>query len=393
MRGLRGVMAGLSIALLAACTLPTGAVAAGEPTITAVAIDATDHFVASWRLAPNTRFDTIEFSSTPIPSPLLPGAFAGRNVIASECAPPPKTCAAPPTLAAYRSNDRVARDRRYFVKVSALNSRGRTRTSAVWVIDERKPLLPGGGRPSPTASNASAVGLPYIAPARSTIARPTLALVSRPKLIAGVVRFGVRARVGCPGTVCYALVGLELGSRTLVFSDATIKPDGSETFVLRPVPKRRAVLRRRTRARLQVRAVITQPGGKRTTLVRADRPPLRRSACVADPAAARGERPAARWRERPSACCRRSRRRPLGDAAGRAWRRRSSRSRARTAVARSRARGVYSDPSTPGRPPSEADRPAGWRRGAPAARSARRATAASFPITAGGTAAPISSRR
>jgi hypothetical protein len=268
MRGIRGAMAGASIALLAACALPTGAVAAGEPTITAAGIDATDHFVATWRLAPNTRFDTIEFSSTPIPSPLLPGAFAGKNVIASECAPPPKTCAAPPTLAAYRSSDRIARDRRYFVKVSALNSRGRPRTSAVWVIDERKPVLPGGGRPPSAATNSPVIGLPYVAPARSTIARPTLALVSRPKLIAGVVRFGVRARVRCPGTVCYALVGLELGRRTLVFSDATIKPDGSETFVLRPVPKRRAVLRRRTRATLRIRAEITQPGGKHTTLVR-----------------------------------------------------------------------------------------------------------------------------
>jgi hypothetical protein len=267
MRRIRAAMAGVSIALLAACTAPAGAVAAGEPTITAAGIDGGDHFVATWRLAPNTRFDTIEFSSTPIPSPLVPGTFAGKNIVASECSPPPKTCAAAPGVTAYRSSDRVARDRRYYVKVSALNSRGHTRTSDVWVIDERKPVLPGGGLPSPTATNSPAIGLPYVAPARSTIPRPALKLVSRPKLIGGVLRFGVRASVSCPGAVCYALVSLELGKRTLVFSDATVRPDGSEMFILRPVPRRRAVLRKRTRARLLVRAVITQPGGKRTTLL------------------------------------------------------------------------------------------------------------------------------
>ena len=236
--------------------------------MTGAGIDSTDRFLATWRLAPNTRFDSIEFSSTPIPSPLLPAAFAGKNVVASECAPPPRACTAPRSLIAYRSSDRVSRDRRYYVKVGALDRRGRTRTSTVWVIDAGKPLIPGGGRPSQAATNTPTIGTPYLAPARSTIARPILSLRSRPKLIGGVLRFGVRARVSCPGTVCYALVSLELGTRTLVFSDATIKPGGAETFVLRPVPKRRAVLRRRTRATLRVRAVITQPGGKRTTLVR-----------------------------------------------------------------------------------------------------------------------------
>jgi hypothetical protein len=74
--------------------------------------------------------------------------------------------------------------------------------------------------------------------------------------------------VSCPAFSCYAVIGLLLGKTTLVFSDVTARPGEKETFVLRPVPARRAALQRRTRARLVVSAELHYPGGKRVVLTR-----------------------------------------------------------------------------------------------------------------------------
>ncbi|HEX4344580.1 MAG TPA: hypothetical protein VHZ31_03365 [Solirubrobacteraceae bacterium] len=269
MRGISVRLAGLllSIAALAGHAAPALASAVGAPQISAAGIDATDRFVVTWVLAPGTTFKSLEFSTVPIANPLLPSSFAGANLIDSTCAAPPKTCAAAPGLTVYRSTDRVARDRRYFVKVNA-REHGHTRTSPVWVIDTSKPLLPGGGRPTVAATNAPVFGQPYIAPPPKAIPAPKMVLPAPPETIAGVLRYGVHARVLCKGEPCYALVSLELGHVPLVFSDTTVKPGGSETFALRPRPVRRARLARRKRAKLRIRAEVTQPGGKRTILVR-----------------------------------------------------------------------------------------------------------------------------
>lgn len=250
-----------------ACATPAPAVAA-EPQILAAGIDATDRFVATWRLEPGTTFDFLEFSSVAISNPFTPGTFAGKNILASICALPTQDCTAPPSLTAYRSPDPVSRDRRYFVKVNSRKGGRGPLSSQIWVIDKEKPLLPGGGRPAATATNTPSLGQPYKAPANRTIPTPRLVLESAPKKIASVLRYGVRASVSCPAFSCYAVIGLLLGKTTLVFSDVTARPGEKETFVLRPVPKRRTALQRRTRARLVVSAELYYPGGKRVLLTR-----------------------------------------------------------------------------------------------------------------------------
>lgn len=242
--------------------------AAGKPQIIAAGIDATDRFVVSWRLEPGTTFDFLEFSSVAISNPFIPGSFAGKNIIASACAAPAEGCTAPPELSVYRSPDRVSRDRRYFVKINARMAGRGPLSSDVWVIDQAKPLLPGGGSPSPTPTNTPVLGQPYVPPARRTIPPPRLSLEKPPKTIAAVLRDGVRAHVTCRAIACYIVIGVKLGRFTLVFSDATARPNQRESFVLRPLPAGRARLKRRTRARLDILADIMQPGGKRTRISR-----------------------------------------------------------------------------------------------------------------------------
>jgi hypothetical protein len=247
---------------------PAPASAAGRPQIIAAGIDATDRFVVSWRLEPGTTFDFLQFSSVAISNPFLPGSFAGKNIIASACVAPADGCLAPPGLSAYRAPDRVARDRRYFVKVNARRDGHGPLSSDVWVIDQSKPLLPGGGRPTAAPTNTPVLGQPYVPPARRSIPPPRLRLEKPPKTIAAVLRDGVRAHVTCPVIACYVVIGVKLGKFTLVFSDATARPNQRESFVLRPLRAGRTRLKRRTRARLEVLADIAQPGGKRTRISR-----------------------------------------------------------------------------------------------------------------------------
>jgi hypothetical protein len=264
----RGAAAVLALLAALACAAPAAAVAAGEPQIVTTGIDATDRFVVTWRLEPETTFEFLEFSSVAISNPFVPGSFAGRNVIASLCAIPKDGCAAPPTITAYRFPDRVARDRRYYVRVNARRGSRAPLSSQTWVIDPTKPLLPGGGRPPADPTNNPAVGEPYKPPAPGSIPAPRLTLQSPPKTIARLIRDGVRAHIDCPAFVCYAIVALQLGTQVLVFSDTTARPGVRETFVLRPRPARRALLRRRKRARVTVTADVSQPGGKRTLRAR-----------------------------------------------------------------------------------------------------------------------------
>ena len=269
----RLVLRGCVVALAAlACAAPSSAAAAGEPEIIGAGIDATDRFVVTWRLAPVTTFDFLEFSSVAIANPFLPGGFAGKNVVASACAPPGQGCTAPASLGLFRPPEPVARDRRYYVKVNAQRgANGRPRSSAIWVIDQSKPTRPGGGVPAAAPTNTPVLGMPYKAPAPNTIPAPKVTLVNPPKRIAAVIKDGVRVQVDCPVYVCYAIVALQLGKTTLVFSDTTISPGKAGAFLFRPRPATRARLQRRTKARLVVSADIRQPGEKRTLITRSFR--------------------------------------------------------------------------------------------------------------------------
>jgi hypothetical protein len=267
-RSSRGAAAVVALVAALACATPPAAVAAGEPQILTAGIDATDRFVVTWFLEPNTTFEFLEFSSVAIANPFVPGSFAGRNVVASFCAVPGDGCTGPPALTAYRAPDRVSRDRRYYVRVNSRLGDRAPLSSGIWVIDPTKPLVPGGGRPTAEPTNRPAVGQPYTPPNRNSIPAPHLELQSPPRTIARLIRDGVRVHVDCPAFVCYAVVALQLGKEVLVFSDTTARPGVRETFVLRPRPARRALLRRRTRARLIVSSDVSQPGGKRTVQTR-----------------------------------------------------------------------------------------------------------------------------
>jgi hypothetical protein len=265
----RRALAGAAAAVAGlTCAAPGSALAAGEPQILAAGIDATDRPVVSWRLAPETTFAFLEFSSVPIANPFIPGGFAGNNTVASVCAAPAQGCVGTASMTVFRAPDPVARDRRYYVKVNARGS-GRTPLSSdVWVIDAARPQRTGGGRPTALPTNMPVLGLPYVPPARGTIPAPRLALGRPPRTIGALLRDGVRARVRCPDVVCYVVIALKLGTATLVFSDATAPSDELRTFVLRPRANGRARLRRRSRARLTVVADVMHPGTKRTQLTR-----------------------------------------------------------------------------------------------------------------------------
>ena len=79
----------LAIATLVACCAVSPTAAAAEPQITAAGIDADDRLVATWTLASGTRFESVEFASSPILDDDLPGEFADLDSFAGyECAAP-----------------------------------------------------------------------------------------------------------------------------------------------------------------------------------------------------------------------------------------------------------------------------------------------------------------
>ena len=260
----------LLIAALAACAAPTNAAAGGEPQITAAGIDAGDRLVATWKLAPGTRFDSIDFSASSILDPLLDFAdFADLDSSAGfECAPPPSVCEGTATQTSYRESLRVSRDRRYHVIVNA-RAGDKTLTSAMWVIDEAKPLIPGEGEPSDTPTNTPVLGRPFVAPAPGTVPDPKFSLLTPlPKTIGGFVRRGIRGRLSCPVFECHSFVVLELGRTAPVIESRAARPGGRRTFVLRPSRALRAKLRGRSRVRLKLSVDISQPGNKHTEIAR-----------------------------------------------------------------------------------------------------------------------------
>ena len=267
--GRRAAAALVAICALVACASPAVAGAAGEPQITSAGIDASDRLYATWTLAPGTTFEGMDFSSSSILDELLDYAefIDTESTAGFVCMPPPGFCDGTATQTTYRENDRVSRDRRYFVIVRA--ERGdETLASQVWVIDEAKPVLHGIGRASQTPTNTPVVGVPYVPPPRNTVPAATFKLLAPvPKTIAGFVSRGLRVRVTCPLFECYGAVLLALG-RTEVFDFGTVRPDGRRTFVVRANKALRARLRGRQRVRLRLTINISQPNRKETEIVR-----------------------------------------------------------------------------------------------------------------------------
>ncbi len=265
---LRAAAGALTLFTIAACAATGVASGTADPQISFAAIDGTDRFAVAWKLAPGTKFEAVHVATTSISDPLLPEAFAGETFVDFECARPSEDCVLPASATSWRSTRRGSRDRRYYVKVTAVDADGDDRTSAVWVIDDAKPVIPGRPKPSQTPTNMPALGHPFSPPPAATIPAPTLALQSPPRTIDGVLRRGIRARLACPVAECFGQLELKLGTTLLTMVEASIRPDGRQTVVLRPLGKRRARLRKRGTTRLSVRTLVLQPGGKRTRLVR-----------------------------------------------------------------------------------------------------------------------------
>ena len=262
------VATALLIAALAACAAPASAGAA-EPQITAAGIDASDRLVATWTLAPGTRFESIEFATGSILDDVQPSFADVGTGVGFGCSPPPaRDCTAKPDQTTYREPKRVARDRRYFVVVVASRSDGTELLSQIWVIDDRKPLIADFGREPPSKpSNSPVLGRPLVEPAVSEIPAPKL-VVRAPKTIAGLLRRGVRVQLTCPAHECYADVGLLRGDDDLAYVDRTLRPGERRTFVLRAPRLQHAALRRRARTRLRVQVDIYHPGRRTRQILR-----------------------------------------------------------------------------------------------------------------------------
>ncbi len=270
--GPRIAAAVLVIATVVACAAASPAAAAGEPQITAAGIDAQDHVVVTWHLAPGTTFYSMDVETSPILDHRQPAEPADLEGLAGlECTPPPPACKGVPTQTSYRGSVPLSRDRRYFVKVTALGARDNLLNSAMWVLDESKRLIPGAPKRSEAPTNMPVSGRPYVAPAPGTIPAPRFAVLAPiPKTIAGFLRRGLRARLSCPVFECYVAIEIVLGDTTAVLESATVRPGGRRTFAWREGVGSllREELRKRSRARLRLEIDVTHPGGKYTEIVR-----------------------------------------------------------------------------------------------------------------------------
>ena len=268
--GPRTAAAVLAIATLVACAAASPATASGEPQITAAGIDAQDRVVVTWQLAQGTTFYSMDVETSPILDHTYPAEPADLDGLADiACTPPPPACKGVPTQTSYRGSVALSRDRRYFVKVTAQGPDDEVLNSAMWVLDESKPLIPGAPKRSQSPTNMPVSGRPYVAPAPGTIPPPKLALLAPiPKTIAGFLRRGLRARLSCPVFECHVAIEIVLGDTTEVLESATVRPGGRRTFALRLGSLLREELRKRSRARLRLDIDVTHPGGKYTEIVR-----------------------------------------------------------------------------------------------------------------------------
>ena len=252
-------LAGAAVLLAA----PPAALAAEPPTILSAGIDDADRLFVTWRLGPGTTFERAAFATTPQPDPFLAGFFLSDNLADAGCSGE-AGCTATPQTTAYTSAFPIARDRRYFVTVTATAGKADKLVSAVWVIDETKPLIAGDaplGNPSrPTRTPATGR---LFAPAPSA----TLTLLAPPATIARVLRGAVRVRVRCSAP-CDVDLRLSLSGRTLVRRTGRLPAGTSTRLAFKPTGPLGRDLRGRARARLKIAGTVTPLGGVTTRLAR-----------------------------------------------------------------------------------------------------------------------------
>src|SRR3954452_21190949 len=139
---MRSLLAGALASAAVLLAAPPAALAAEPPTILSAGIDAADHLYATWTLGPGTTFERAAFATSPQPDPFLAGFFLTDNLADAGCTGE-AGCTATPQTTSYTSAYPIGRDRRYFVSVTATAGKTEQLVSAVWVIDEAKPLIAG----------------------------------------------------------------------------------------------------------------------------------------------------------------------------------------------------------------------------------------------------------
>ncbi len=203
-------------------------------------------------------FRHVEFATVPTPDPELPSFFPdGHFADYDSC-----DAAACAGKTSYRGEYPLARDRRYFVKVAA-NAGEERLTSGVWVIDDAKPLIPGNAPIGSGEVNRPVAGRPFEGLVLPTVVPTGSASVPRvPRTIRAVLVAGVRVRVTC-SLPCGVEMALTLNGRRLARRDTGYALPGTRTLVFRPTGAGRALLRRRSRARLRVGGFVSLLDGSR----------------------------------------------------------------------------------------------------------------------------------
>ncbi|MEY2513262.1 MAG: hypothetical protein QOJ89_620 [bacterium] len=264
----------LAAAVILALAAPAAAVAADPPTILTAGIDAQDQLYATWMLGLGTTYDHISFATSPDPDPVVPAFFQSANFAAFGCGVVPD-CDALPTATSFRSGYPISRDRRYFVKVAAQvpGVIGEFPTSAIWIIDETKPLIAGKApvaevapSNSPATGRLLAPGVPPAPPPAPPPPPPTVRPTARftaqplPKTFAALrlsgVRVSVRCTAACAASGSLTLKGVAIGRKSTNLSRA-----GTRTFTVKLSAFGRRRLAGRSRARLKIAAQAKPAGG------------------------------------------------------------------------------------------------------------------------------------
>jgi hypothetical protein len=258
----------LLLTLAAIAAVPGTALATTPPTILTAGIDAQDRLYATWSLAPGTTYEQVEFATMPAADDLLPEFFVDDQFADYDSCDLP-ACA---SRTSYTSEEPIKRDRRYFVKVTAEQD-DESAASAVWVIDETKPLVPGNAKSGDGKSNSPVAGKPFDGTGLfppGVVPSASIKVLKAPKTIRGLVSQGVRVRVTssvayAAETVMYARGGNGgiLGLRAI----ASATP-GTRTFSATVDAKGRASLRRRARERIRLEVVVILPDGTRKKTTR-----------------------------------------------------------------------------------------------------------------------------
>jgi len=269
-RRLRNRRCAIALAVAAAAlTAPAGALAADPPTILTAGINASDELYATYSVAPGTTFEFVTLATVPDPDPVLPSFFAEGN-FAGFCSAisVSATCSA----TAYTAGYGVSRDRRYFAKVSAKVD-GATNSyveSAIWVIDDAKPQIPGAageGAIPPVGPAVAGHALGTTAPPPSA-GVATIKLLSAPKTVGALLLKGVRLRVTC-SAACSAFGTMTLGTPAIGSKSFKLPAAGTRILTIKPSTKGRKRLKGRARARIKVAVGAAPAGGATKTYTKA----------------------------------------------------------------------------------------------------------------------------